>query len=171
MAPVCILSFSWVIFLSPSRTNFMCHFTSSTPSKNVIELSVVNLSWSILMSQCFQALCRVVHCSREVVILYQSLQYCQPLCQFVSDCSIKPISYNWLCVVDVEFIMALLWRICSCQLQIIIQESNLETTLVAKSLHASMESFLVFVHGLTPLALGWRIPSMFDFRSLSRNQI
>ena len=41
MAPVCVMSFSWVIFLSLSRTNVMCHFTSSTPSKNVIELSVV----------------------------------------------------------------------------------------------------------------------------------
>jgi len=65
MAHVCILSYSWVIFLSQSRTNVMCHFTSSTPSKNVIELSVIILSWSNLVSQCFQVLCRAVYCSRE----------------------------------------------------------------------------------------------------------
>ena len=65
MAPVCTLSCSWVIFLSQSRTNVMCHFTSLTPSKNVIELSVIILSSSILVSQCCQVMCRVVYCSRE----------------------------------------------------------------------------------------------------------
>ena len=65
----------------------------------------------------------------EVVILCQPLQYCQPLRQFVLGCSIKPISYYRFRVVDVGFIMALLRWICSCRLQIIIQESNLETTL------------------------------------------
>ena len=79
MAPVCVMSFSWVIFLSLSRTNFMCHFTSSTPSKNIIELSVVNLSWSILMSRCCQVSCRAFNVQEKVVILCQPLQYCQPL--------------------------------------------------------------------------------------------
>ena len=43
----------------------MCHFTSSSPSKNVIELSVITLSWSNLVSQCYQVLFHAVHCSRE----------------------------------------------------------------------------------------------------------
>ena len=103
----------------------------------------------------------------KVVILCQPLQYCQPLCQFVLDYSIKPISYNRFRVIDVGFIMALLRRICSCRLQIIIQESSLGTTLVPKSLHASMASFFVFVHGLTSLAQ-WNILPVFDFRSSIR---
>jgi hypothetical protein len=73
--------------------------------------------------------------------------------QFVLDHTTKPISYHRFRVVDVGFIMALLRRICSCRLQIIIQESNLEITLVPKSLHASMASFFVFVHGFTSLTL------------------
>ena len=158
------LSFSWVICLLLSRINVMCHFTSSTPSKNVIELSVVNLSWSILISQCCQVSCRAALCSR-VQILCQPLQYCQPLRQFLLYYSVTPISYDRFRVVDVGFIMALLRRICSCRLQIIIQESNLETNPVPKSLHASMASFFVFVHGLTSLALEWRIPPVFDFKS------
>ena len=108
MAPVYILSFSWVIFLSLSRINVMCHFTSSTPSKNVIELSVVNLSWSILMSQCCQVLCRAVQCSRESRKSCVNLcNIVNPLRQFVLSCSIKPISYHRFRVVDVGFIMAL----------------------------------------------------------------
>jgi hypothetical protein len=101
----------------------------------------------------------------KLVIFCQPLQYCQPLRQFVLYYSVTPISYNRFRVVDVGFIMALLRRICSCRLQIIIQESNLETTPVPKSLHASMASFFVFVHGLTSLALEWRIPPVFDFKS------
>jgi len=50
-------------------------------------------------------------------ILYQSLQYCQPLCQFLSYCSIKPISCNCICVVDVGIIMALFRWIFSCRLK------------------------------------------------------
>ena len=129
MAPVCIMSFSWVIFLSLSRINVMCHFTSSTPSKNVIELSH-NMSLSNLVKSMLPG---IVSChfivQEKVVILCQPLQYCQPLCQFVLDCSIKPISYNQFHVVDVGFIMALLRQIFSYQLQIITQESSLETTL------------------------------------------
>jgi len=154
MALVCILSYSWVICLPQSRTNVMCHFTSSTPSKNVIELSVIICLGLISLSQCCQVKCRSIHCSREICIPCQPLQYCQPLCQCVLDCFIKPISYNRFRVVDVGVIMALLRQICSCRLQIIIQESNLETSSVPKSLHASMASFFVFVLGLTSLALG-----------------
>jgi len=36
MAPICILSYSWVICLSYSRTNVTSHFTSSTPSKKFL---------------------------------------------------------------------------------------------------------------------------------------
>ena len=165
MAHVCTLSSSWVIFLSQSCTNVICHLTSSTPSKNVIELSVIIflglISWVNAARSCVMPL--IVQ--EKVVILCQPLQYCQPLCQFVLDYSIKPISYDQFRVIDVGFIMALLWRICSCRIQIIIQESNLETTLVPKSLHTSMTSFFVFVHGLTSLALAWRIPLVFDFKS------
>ena len=81
------LSFSWVICLLLSRINVMCHFTSSTPSKNVIKLSVVNLSWSILISQCCQVSCRAVQCSRvKLVIFCQPLQYvnlCVSLCSII----------------------------------------------------------------------------------------
>ena len=84
MAPVCVMSFSWVIFLSLSRTNYMCRFTSSTPSKNFIELSVVNFSWSILMGQSCQVLCRDFNVQERVKILCQPLQYCQP---FASVCA------------------------------------------------------------------------------------
>jgi len=127
------------------------HFFDSF--EECLELSVVICHGLISLSQCCQVMCRVIHCSREVVIMCQPLQYCQPLCQFVLDCSIKPISYNQFCVFDEGFIMALLRWICSYQLQIIIQESSLETTPVPKSLHASMASFFVFDHGLTSLAL------------------
>ena len=89
----------------------------------------------------------------ELVTLCQPLQYCQPLHQFLLNCSVTPISYDRFRVVDVGFIMALLQRICSFRLKIIIQESNLETTPVPKSLHVSMASFFIFVHGLTSLAL------------------
>jgi len=97
--------------------------------------------------------------------LCRPLEYRQPLCQFVSNCSIKPIYCNRSRVVDVGNIMALLRRIRSCWLQIIIQEADLENTPVPKSLHTSMASFFVFDYGLTSLALGWRIPSMFNSRS------
>ena len=63
------------------------------------------------------------------------------------NCSIKLTSYDQFCVVDVGLIMALLRWICSCRIHIIIQESNLETTSVPKSLHVSMASFFVFVRG------------------------
>ena len=165
MAPVCVLSYSWVICLPQSCTNVISHFNSLTPSKNVIELIVIICLGLISLSQCCQALCRAIHCSRESCIMCQPLQYCQPLCQFVLDCSIKPISYNRFHVVDVGFNMALLQPICSCWLKIIIKESNIETTSIPKSLHASMASFFVFVHGLTSLALGWRILPVFDFRT------
>ena len=84
MAPVYVMSFSWVICLSLSRINVMCHFTSSTPSKNVIELSVIILFWSILMSQCCQVSCHAFNVQEELVTLCQPLQYCQP---FASVCA------------------------------------------------------------------------------------
>jgi len=36
MAPVCVLSYSWIICLPQSRTSVKGHFTPSTPSKNVL---------------------------------------------------------------------------------------------------------------------------------------
>ena len=82
------LSFSWVIYLSLSRTNYMCHFTSSTPSKNIIELGVVILFWFILMSQCCQVSCRAVQCSRGTCNPVSTSAILSTLC--VSLCSVVP---------------------------------------------------------------------------------
>jgi len=110
-------------------------------------------------------MCRVIHMFKRSHALCRPLQYRQPLCQFVSNCSIKPISCDRYRVVDVGNIMALLRWICSCRLQIIIQELDLENTPIPKSLYTSMKSFFVFNHGLTSLALGWRILPVFDSKS------
>ena len=58
-------------------------------------------------------------------------------------------SFALFYVIDVGFIKALLWRIASCQHQLIIQEVDLGTTLlVLWSLHASMASFSLVATGL-----------------------
>ena len=101
----------------------------------------------------------------KVAILCQPLQYYQPLCQFLLDCSIKPISYDQFRVVDVGFIMALLQRICSCRHQNIIRDSYLETTLVPKNLHSSMAGLFALDYGFTSLTLSRRILLVFNFKS------
>jgi hypothetical protein len=134
MAPVCVSSYSWVIFLSLSHTNSMSHsyFPCSHPKSALIDRHT--MFWSISQSsQCFQVICHASQCSREV-----SLQTNHSAVLPFSSC-VSPYSFNlssyitFLCQFHVDdggYIMALLRRVCSCRLQHIIQELDLETKLV-----------------------------------------
>ena len=69
-------------------------------------------------------------------------------------------------VIDMGFPKAILWRIASCQHQLIIQEVNLGTTLsVLWSLHASMASFSLPATGLHQSPSTKRFYVVFDAKS------
>jgi hypothetical protein len=75
MAPVCVSSYSWVICLSLSHTNSMCHYTFSFQSKSAL-IFITLCSW-YSSSQCFQVICHASSCSREVSLQTIHLQYYQ----------------------------------------------------------------------------------------------
>jgi hypothetical protein len=132
MAHVCVLSYSWVIFLSLSHTNPMSHHTPSTLTRRVPQLSshyvLVYLSIESMLPSLFLCL----------TMFKGSFNPNQPLCSItnlhprVSLCSFNPLSYITFlcqfCVDDGGNIMALLRRVYSCRLQHIIQELDLETS-------------------------------------------
>jgi hypothetical protein len=73
MEPVCISSYSWVIYLSLSHTNSMCRYTFLFQSKSAL-ISVTFCSW-YSSSQCYQVSCRASSCSRESSLQTIHLQY------------------------------------------------------------------------------------------------
>jgi hypothetical protein len=75
MAPVCVSSYSWVICLSLSHTNSMCHYTFS--SRRVLLFSSHYVLGTRQSSQCFQVICHASSCSREVSLQTIHLQYYQ----------------------------------------------------------------------------------------------
>jgi hypothetical protein len=83
MAHVCVSSYSWVICLSLSHTNSMCHYTFSFQSKSA--LIVITLCSWYSSSQCCQVIFHASQCSREVSFQTNHLQYYQfPfLCQSI----------------------------------------------------------------------------------------
>jgi hypothetical protein len=65
MAPVCVSSYSWVIFLSLSHTNPMSPHTPFSPEECPSDRRT--MFWSISQSsQCFQVIFHASQCSREV---------------------------------------------------------------------------------------------------------
>jgi hypothetical protein len=73
MAPICVSSYSWVIFLSLSHTNSMCHHTFFSNSKSSLIVITLHLWYS--SSQCCQVSCRASSCSREFSLQTIHLQY------------------------------------------------------------------------------------------------
>jgi hypothetical protein len=67
MAPICVLSYSWVIFLSLIHTNPMSHHTPSSSPKECPSYRSHYVLVYLSLSQCFQVICHASQCSREVL--------------------------------------------------------------------------------------------------------
>jgi hypothetical protein len=129
MAPVCISSYSWVIHLSLSHTNSMCHHTFSS-SRRVLLLSshyILVLVESMLPSQlsCLIMFKGSFTSNHPSAVLPVSISCVSP---YSFD---SPSYITFLCQFHVDdggYIKALLRRVFSCRLQHIIQELDLETS-------------------------------------------
>jgi hypothetical protein len=129
MARVCVSSYSWVIFLSLSHTNSMCHHTFSSIQRSSYSphVTFLVLVESMLPSQlsCLIMFKESFTSNHPSVVLSVSI-FC------VSPYSFDSPSYiTFLCqfhVVDGEYIKALLRQVFSCRIQHIIRKLDLENS-------------------------------------------
>jgi hypothetical protein len=129
MAPVCVLSYSWVIHLSLSHTNSMCHHTFSS-SQRVLLLSshyILVLVESMLPSQfsCLIMFKGSFTSKHPSAVLAVSISCVSP---YSFD---SPSCITFLCqfhVANGGYIKDLLRQVFSSRLQHIIQELDLETS-------------------------------------------
>jgi hypothetical protein len=128
MAHVCVSSYSWVIFLSLSHTNSMCHYTFLSNQRVHLFSShyILVLIESMLPSQLtFLIMFKGSFTSNHPSAILPFSISC------VSPYSFDSPSYiTFLCqffVIDGGYIKALLRQVFSCQIEHIIQVLELET--------------------------------------------
>ena len=164
-------SVNWVFILSLSWSTFMSHVTLLSLSNNALSIIVL---FSTSLSQCCQVYCHATRCSKGSLKFTSAVKT-----TFVSvllSQSDGYIIYNIpeLCskfrVVDVGFIMALLWLDYSCRHQLKIQELFLETSLVPWDLYASMTDSLALDIGSHHWPLIKRFDWVFDIKKSIHTQ-
>jgi hypothetical protein len=128
MAPICVSSYSWVIFLSLSHTNSMCRYTFSSSQRVHLFSShcILVLVESMFPSQlsCLIMFKGSFTSNHPSAILPFSISYVSP---YSFD---SPSYITFLChffVIDGGYIKALLRQVFSYRLQHIIQDLDLET--------------------------------------------
>ena len=135
--------------------------------------------WSLLLSQYFQDSCRVVNMFKKMFNL-KSLLLRQPFLQSLSLLLRRPsLSQSWITfaliyikscylfhVIDVGYIKALLWRVFSCRLQLIIHELDLETNWYLGTCMPQWQVSSLSTMGFHYWPLIGRFHRVFDFNSL-----
>jgi hypothetical protein len=162
MEPVCISSYSWVIYLSLSHTNSMCRYNFLFQSKSAL-ISVTFCSW-YSSSQCYQVSCTCLIMFKGKFTSNHPSTVLQVFISCVSPYSFDSPSYITLlclfCVDDGGYIKALFLSTLAHHLGIILRKQ-----LVPRDLHASMASLLTSNNSLTSLTYDRMFPRMFDLNS------